>query len=217
MASTQDFVSLVRQDGDPTSIDDWLYSDRPLLGLHIVSFSNATLVSFSWSYVALDGSESSSLLHPCVLTGVKTNSLAVGHKALYDACSLVLHGREQEVPPFYGFTTDPLTTLGTNPREEYKQVEKQISTWQLLVLGARLFFSKLWNPPPPDETRVVLIPASFAQHLRDTAMADISDPTRSQQQQPLPAVVSGAEDYKQSYTDISAKPFVSEGDVICAW
>lgn len=136
----------------------------------------------------------------------------MGRKALYDAWSLVLHGHEDQVPPFHGFATDPLTTLGTNPREEYKQVGKQMSTWQLLMLGARMFVSKLWNPPSSDEMRAVFIPASFAQHLRDTAMADInSEPTGSQQQQqpPPPALVAnGAED---------RKPFVSEGDVICAW
>lgn len=58
MGSPDDSVSLMRQDGDPTSIDDWLYSDRPLLGLRIVSFDDATLVTLSWSHVVLDGSES---------------------------------------------------------------------------------------------------------------------------------------------------------------
>lgn len=53
----EDFLSLMLQDGDPTTLDDWLYSDLPLLGLRIVSFNDATLVTISWSHIVLDGSE----------------------------------------------------------------------------------------------------------------------------------------------------------------
>lgn len=51
------FLSLMRQDGDPTELEDYLYSDRPLLGLHVVSFDDATLLTLSWSHVVLDASE----------------------------------------------------------------------------------------------------------------------------------------------------------------
>lgn len=54
----EDFFSLMRQDGDPKTLEDYLYSDLPLLGLRIISFNDATLVTLSWSHVVLDGSES---------------------------------------------------------------------------------------------------------------------------------------------------------------
>lgn len=59
LGKAEDFLSLMRQDGDPTTLDDYLYSDLPLLGLRVVSFNDATLVTFSWSHVVLDGSKSS--------------------------------------------------------------------------------------------------------------------------------------------------------------
>lgn len=93
-----------------------------------------------------------------------------------------------------------------------------MSTWQLLVLAARHMCFKLWNPASTEESRVVMVPASFAQHLRDTAMADISDSTRTQQ----PVVLNSDnlhshEGQSQEQHHASSKPFVSEGDVICAW
>lgn len=133
----------------------------------------------------------------------------VGLKALLDAWSLVLHGRDAEVPPLYGFAADPLATLGSEPREEYKLADRQLSTWQLLVLGARVFLGRLWSPPSQELTRMITIPASFAQRLRDTARADLASSSEQQQQQP-PASPSSSSPPKPA-------AFVSEGDVICAW
>lgn len=138
----------------------------------------------------------------------------MGRKALLDAWSLVLNGREGEVLPFHGFADDPLATFGTNPREEYKHADKQLSTWQILMLAARSICFNLWSPPSTDESRVVMVPASYAQHLRNTARADLSsDPTPTQQ----PAAVDGGGNQSQNQPEGSSRPFVSEGDVICAW
>lgn len=57
-----DFLNLMRKDGDPTTLEDYLDSDRPLLGLHVVSFDDATLLTLSWSHVVLDASEPASPL-----------------------------------------------------------------------------------------------------------------------------------------------------------
>lgn len=124
-----------------------------------------------------------------------------------DAWSLVLHGRDAEVPPVYGFAADPLAALGSAPREEYKLADRQLNTWQLLVLGARMFLGRLWSPPTQDLKRVIMIPASFAQRLHETALADLAS---SEQEQEQPQASSSESPPKPA-------PFVSEGDVICAW
>ena len=59
----------MRRPGDPQCLDDYIFTDRPMLGLHIVSFVDATLITLSWSHVLAD---------------------ALGNKALFDAWSLVL-------------------------------------------------------------------------------------------------------------------------------
>lgn len=51
-----DLGSLVSRPGDPRTLDDYLHSDRPVLGLHIVSFTDATIVTFSWPHVLFDAS-----------------------------------------------------------------------------------------------------------------------------------------------------------------
>jgi hypothetical protein len=43
--------------GDPETLEDYLYADRPMLGLRVISFVDATLVTISWSHILLDGSE----------------------------------------------------------------------------------------------------------------------------------------------------------------
>lgn len=76
-----------------------------MLGLHIVSFTDATLATLSWSHVLLDD---------------------MRRKALLDAWSLVLQGREDEVLPLHGVETDPMATLGTHPTELYQHVDKAV-------------------------------------------------------------------------------------------
>lgn len=124
----------------------------------------------------------------------------MGRKNLLDAWSLVLHGREGEVPKFHGFATDPLAPLGINPHEEYKHADKKMNALQLLVLAVRNICFKLWSPLSADESRVVMLPASYAQHLCNTARAELSHL-----------------DENQIRHNDSLTLFISEGDVVCAW
>jgi hypothetical protein len=73
-----DFHGLMRPSDGPKELADYIYTDEPQLGVHIVSFRDATLVSLSCSHTFAD---------------------ALGIKALLEAWSLVLQGRDDEVPP----------------------------------------------------------------------------------------------------------------------
>lgn len=68
-----DLGSLVSRPGDPRTLDDYLQSERPVLGLHIVSFTDATIVTLSWPHVLFDASTYQS--HPLALS--RSRSLAL--------------------------------------------------------------------------------------------------------------------------------------------
>jgi hypothetical protein len=75
----------------PAKMDDWIYSDKAQLDLYITSFSDATFVTITWLHTLLD---------------------AMGRHALLSAWQLVLAGRDNELPPFIGYNSDPLSSLG---------------------------------------------------------------------------------------------------------
>jgi hypothetical protein len=76
---------------------DWIYTDKAQLGLHIVTFSDATLVTLNWLHTLLDG---------------------MGRKELLSAWTAVLEGRDDEVPEFWGYDFDPLASLGGEANEK---------------------------------------------------------------------------------------------------
>ena len=164
----------MRRREDPQCLEDYLYTDRQVLGLHIVSFTDATLVTLFWSHILLDG---------------------MGRKALLDAWSLVLQGREDKVVPVHGVETDPMATLGTHPTEPYQHADKQFSTWQMIIFSLRYAFDQIfWRPK--DESRVICVPAAYVQSLCNTARADIT-----------------AANHGDNGEDT---PFINEGDIMCA-
>ena len=123
-------------------------------------------------------------------------SMEWGRKALLDAWSLVLQGREDEVLPMHGVEIDPMTTLGTHPTEPYQHADKQFSTWQMIIFGLRYAFDQIfWRPK--DESRMICVPAAYVQSLCNAARANIT-----------------AANHGENGGDT---PFVSQGDVMCAW
>lgn len=75
----------------PKTIDDYLRRDEPQLTLHIVAFTDATLVTLVWPHTLSD---------------------CMGMEGLVTAWHLVLQGRETEVPPLKGIHEHPLATVG---------------------------------------------------------------------------------------------------------
>lgn len=166
-----DFLDLMRPADSPTKLNDYLYSDRPQLGLHIVTFKDMTLVTLYWPHTLMD---------------------AMGKKALLDAWCLMLEDRDDEVKPLHGTDVDPLTSLGTNPTEPHKLAAQQMGIFGLVGYGlgqAMDFIRK-------QENRMVCVPTSFVAKLREEALAELDLGQTAQQ---------------------ASKPFLSEGDVLCAW
>ena len=183
---------LLRAPDEPTFLDDYLdpEQDCPLLALHVVTFSDATLISVCFSHAVLD---------------------ATGLSDLMRAWSLVLQGRDNKVPRLVEHTAeglDPLSLLdgscakselqmGENPEEEYKCSDKQLGIGQLLLLRIRLVIQRLWqrffDPETrydgQRETRTVRVPVAFIESLRQQILTEAK----------------------------SAPSFVSQGDVLYAW
>ncbi|KAK8040058.1 hypothetical protein PG993_008469 [Apiospora rasikravindrae] len=189
LARGEDFVPLMRRPEDPTCLEDYLHSDTPVLGLHVVTFRDATLVCLRGSHVLFD---------------------AMGRKEFLNAWSLTLQGRDEEVSPI--MERDPMATLGaqelektekcTLPIEPYKHVEKQLGLRQFITLGLRNVLDKIVKKNAVEEARVVCIPGAYVERLRNKALQELGSRAKGD---------DGNE--KGSEPPV----FVSAGDILCAW
>lgn len=135
------------------SIDDYLYEDRPQLGLHVVSFTNATLVTLTWPHTSMDG---------------------LGRAVLVENWCRVLAGRDAEVPPLAGVYDDPLAKVVDGPVTGPHVLHDQIlGVVGLLVWIVRRLLEVLWVGGRHEE-RFMCIPAAQAARLREEAVASLS-------------------------------------------
>ncbi|KAI0595610.1 hypothetical protein F4775DRAFT_604863 [Biscogniauxia sp. FL1348] len=141
MCDPDEFMELMRRAEGPTSLADYLFGDEPQLGLHVVSFADATLVSLNWPHTLFDG---------------------MGRRELLRAWVAVLEGRDRDVLPFYGYDHDPLAGMGLDPGpdpEPFKMAEHIMSKWQMTVYGLRYVWDLIWNRE--EEARVVFLKTLF--------------------------------------------------------
>jgi hypothetical protein len=176
-AGPQGFRDFAAREDAPATLEDFIYQDTPQLSLHITSFDDATLVALSWPHTLMD---------------------VMGQQALLRGWSLVLAGRESEVPPMLGAREDAICAAADAPlegreEEEFRLGQKRLRGWAMLMFGLRFAWDLLWNRVV--ETRTIFLPKRVVAELRHQAQDDLAAPDDS-----------GRE-----------KPFVSEGDVLTAW
>ncbi|KAK1673230.1 hypothetical protein BDP55DRAFT_556780 [Colletotrichum godetiae] len=145
------FQDLMRRPDGPKSMQDFIYRDEPQLSLHIESFNDATLVSLTWLHTLFDG---------------------MGRQELLIAWTATLEGRDNDVKPFHGFDTDPLTELGKNPTEPFVLADQQLSVWGLI----RFILRYLWDiiRHPSEENRIACIPAAHIKALKEQVKEELS-------------------------------------------
>ncbi|KAF9691279.1 hypothetical protein EKO04_010789 [Ascochyta lentis] len=168
------FADFAARPDAPTTLEDLLSGDVPQISVHITSFTNATLVALSWPHTMMD---------------------VMGQHAFLDAWSLVLAGRESEVPPVLGAREDTLCALVDAPAqrtEELNLKSKQLKGLSMLKFGARMAWKMLTGPTP--ETRTICLPKETMTKLRLQAQTDLAE------------LSHGGE-----------APFVSDGDLLAAW
>lgn len=168
----QAFRTFAARENAPETLEDFVYTDTPQLSLFITSFNNATLVALSWPHTLMD---------------------VMGQQALLHGWSLVLAGRESEVPPMLGAREDAICAAVDAPVEkevEYSLGQKRLKGWAMAIFGLRFAVDLLRNWVV--ETRTICLPKQVVAELQRQAQGDLT--------------AQGAE-----------KPFISEGDVLTAW
>lgn len=183
-----DFRPYAAAPGAPETLEDYLAAaDAPQLSLHVTSFADATLVGLAWPHTLMD---------------------VVGQGDLLRAWSLVLAGRDADVPPVLGAREDAVVAAasvapsrpgngsgdaqGHAPTPEWGMTKQLLTGWGMLAFGLRFAWDLLWSPPV--STRTVFLPRAFVASLRRRALQDLA--------------VEGEEE---------KQPFVSDGDVLTAW
>ncbi|TVY83701.1 Transcriptional regulator sdnM [Lachnellula suecica] len=113
---------------------------------------------------------------------------ALGKSALLHAWTLMLQGRGDEIHIPHGAESDPLAELGKHPTEPHKLASQRMSLFGLAQYG----LSNIMDFFRTQENRMVCVPGSLVAKLRETALAELA-------------------------ADGIKTPFLSEGDVLCAW
>ncbi|KAI1322613.1 hypothetical protein F5Y16DRAFT_385930 [Xylariaceae sp. FL0255] len=145
-----DYLELARGPGCPSGINDYLYTDRPMFGLHIVSFRDATLVTLHWLHIGSD---------------------TLGNRDIIDNWVLTLQGRDDEVMPLRGFDSDPLEDFGKHTIEPHKLESKRMTTGTMVSWGLKNFSDLAIRAK---ENRMVCIPSRFIQKLHAAALRELA-------------------------------------------
>jgi hypothetical protein len=174
VANAAEFQDLGVGPGAARCFDDFIYSDLPQFSLHVGTFADGTLVSVGHNHVTTD---------------------LGGLAAMLSAWSLVLAGRQGDVPPFATYRDDPMDQFcapENPPAEKHVMSEMIVTGWWFILFVLRLLFDSWWNPAV--QPRTICIPRK--------TMDTIVQEARSQLES------HGAVD--------KAKPFISEGDILAA-
>lgn len=176
-----DFLSLSLTPRTPVCLEDYLKSDMPLLNMHIVSFKDATLVSMTWPHVLGD---------------------IMSASAICEAWSLVMAGRESEVPTLLSAGHDDiLDTAGHHPdfKDRHVMEGRQLTGLWFLLWVARYLLDILWWTRM--ERHTIYLPPRSVTKLKAKAMMEI----KGQNPEARPSIPS------------HATSFVSTADVVFAW
>ncbi|KAH8657136.1 hypothetical protein BGZ60DRAFT_384179 [Tricladium varicosporioides] len=159
------FQPLARDQSTPTKIEDWIYSDKPQLSLHVVSFTDATLVSLTWPHTYFD---------------------AMGRAALFNAWIAVLEGREEDVPDLIGYDYDPLENISSiqgSKEEPYILAKHQMKGLRLVMFIFNYMFELLWHRK--ESTRTICIPASTLSQLKSDALVELASAPENKGKSPF--------------------------------
>ena len=146
-------LALLRTRPDaPRTIKDYLFKDEPLLNIHVVAFTDATLITIMAPHILGD-------------------ALSLG--TFYKGWSLVLAGKEDEVLPLGNFDQDPLLRLDSMSsikKEPYDLADKLMKSFSLILFGLRI----LWTILFVQQSRVLIsIADSTIQGIKARAVAKL--------------------------------------------
>jgi hypothetical protein len=169
VADPDEYLELMRPAaGSPSKLDDYVRSDLPQIGLHIITYTDATLVSIYYPHTLMD---------------------AMGTHAFLNAWQLALAGRDNDIPtPIEG---DPLAALGSDASAagKHKLAHQRMSMLGLGLYGVQQVPSLLRK----NECRMVRLPGAHLSKMRRDALVELArdfhDPLNKEQ--PPPFVTEG--------------------------
>ncbi|VUC24922.1 unnamed protein product [Clonostachys rosea] len=144
---------LMVRPGAAETMEEFLSRDEPALALHIASFQDGTIVSLTWPHSLMD---------------------IMGLKSLVEAWSLVLAGREADVPVIAGAREDILyesTNLDLAKKEKSILEQNRLGGFRIIFFALRLLWDIIWNRV---EARILYLPKKTVENLRSEALADIT-------------------------------------------
>ena len=157
--TTFDYFTAI--DKGPTTIEDYLCSDAPILRLHITSFTNATIVV---------------LICPHVVAG------ALGLKEVLSAWSKSLASlspdasEKDQVPELLGASKDVLDGIAT-PHDakvpEFALAKRKIKGFGLIKFFARMLWTVFRRPKV--DSRALILPQQFVSRLREACLRELED------------------------------------------
>jgi hypothetical protein len=188
-APAVELLPLTLRPGNPRNFKDYSSGDSPALNLYVVTFTNATLVSFSWPHCAWDMS---------------------AQKEIIAGWRCVLEDREDEIKTVVDTGRDAL--LQTAELAESQEQQEFVLQKHLMKPGlkswlyvARILFEGLkgWNKPRPV---VLSVSSAYMKVLREEALATRPGAQRE----------NGELSTKESKS-AAPVPFLSDGDILTAW
>ncbi|KAM6516204.1 hypothetical protein FALCPG4_014395 [Fusarium falciforme] len=131
----RNFASLALGPGAPRTIQDYFQKDVPQFSLHVVTFTDGTLVSINFNHVSSD---------------------LGGLKAIFKAWQSILAGKPEEVAPFVGYKDDPMAGL-YNDETTVKPTlaDTQLTGWRIPLWALRHLVETWWKGL---DARIICIP-----------------------------------------------------------
>ncbi|KAM0429645.1 hypothetical protein ACHAPT_006250 [Fusarium lateritium] len=142
------FASLALGPGAPRTIQDFFQNDVPLFSLHVVTFTDGTLVSINFNHVISD---------------------LGGLIAIFKGWQSILAGKPEEVAPFVGYRDDPMTGLYNDETTVKPTLADTLLTgWRVPVWALRHLAETWWKGL---DARILCVPKkvidSIVQEARD--------------------------------------------------
>ncbi|KAJ0308671.1 hypothetical protein COL516b_003215 [Colletotrichum fioriniae] len=147
-------TSLLAGPEAPKTFKDYTTTDRPLLSLHIITFSDATFVTITYPHSLTDG---------------------MGRRELVENWCRVLAGRQDLVTPLADPSSDPMAKVANAEKQRYDEPflweHKRLTGWGKVRFTLGLLWYLLTNRM---RQRNIFIPATSLLRLREQAESDVA-------------------------------------------
>ncbi|KAK5992147.1 Acetyltransferase pyiB [Cladobotryum mycophilum] len=149
---SRDFIPLAMRPDAPTDMKDYLAKDLPQISIHVVSFTDATLVSVMWTHIVMD---------------------ALGRQEMMKAWSRCLKG--EPIQPLLAARED-LVWDAIDPKKNPQVLaleHKRLYGFKFFRFAVRTIWD--WLSGPTTQAKTIFIPKWAVDRLRDQAQEGLKN------------------------------------------